>query len=84
VDEERPFGTMFETWSLNSRSRDHHYFGSIADWMRQRLAGLRPGAPGYKVLVKPAIPEGLASAEATMDTIAGPRRAQAGRSRMAS
>lgn len=64
--------TMFETWSLNSRSRDHHYFGSIADWMRQRLAGLRPGAPGYKVvLVKPAIPDGLANAEAAMDTVHG-------------
>lgn len=64
--------TMFETWSLNSRSRDHHYFASIADWMRQRLAGLRPGAPGYKVvLIKPAIPDGLASAEAAMDTIHG-------------
>ena len=64
--------TMFETWSLNSRSRDHHYFASIADWMRQRLAGLRPGAPGYKVvLVKPAIPDGLASAEAAMDTVHG-------------
>ena len=37
-------GSMFESWSLDSRSRDHHYFGSIADWMRQRLAGLRPGA----------------------------------------
>jgi alpha-L-rhamnosidase len=64
--------TMFESWSLESRSRDHHYFGSIADWMRQRLAGLRPGAPGYKtVLVKPAIPAGLASAEAVMETIHG-------------
>jgi alpha-L-rhamnosidase len=64
--------TMFETWSLDSRSRDHHYFASIADWMRQRLAGLRPGAPGYKtVLVKPAIPTGLASAEAELDTVQG-------------
>lgn len=64
--------TMFESWSLESRSRDHHYFASIADWMRQRLAGLRPGAPGYKtVLVKPAIPAGLASAEAVMATIHG-------------
>lgn len=64
--------TMFESWGLGSRSRDHHYFASIGDWMRQRLAGLRPGAPGYKiVLVKPAIPEGLASAGATMDTIQG-------------
>ncbi len=64
--------TMFESWSLESRSRDHHYFASIADWMRQRLAGLRPGAPGYKtVLVKPAIPTGLASAEAVMETVHG-------------
>ncbi|MCA0209677.1 MAG: glycoside hydrolase family 78 protein [Proteobacteria bacterium] len=64
--------TMFETWSLNSRSRDHHYFASISDWMRQRLAGLRPGAPGYKVVqVKPAIPDGLASAEAAMETVHG-------------
>ena len=63
---------MFETWSLNSRSRDHHYFASISDWMRQRLAGLRPGAPGYKVVqVKPAIPDGLASAQAAMDTVHG-------------
>ncbi|MCW4461997.1 glycoside hydrolase family 78 protein [Sphingomonas sp. BT-65] len=64
--------TMFESWSLESRSRDHHYFASIADWMRQRLAGLRPGAPGYRtVLVKPAIPAGLAHAEAVMETIHG-------------
>lgn len=64
--------TMFETWSLNSRSRDHHYFASIADWMRQRLAGLRPGSPGYKVvLIKPAIPDALASAEAAMETVYG-------------
>ena len=64
--------TMFETWGLGSRSQDHHYFASIGDWMRQRLAGLRPGAPGYKtVLVKPAIPDGLASAEAVMETIHG-------------
>ena len=63
---------MFESWSLDSRSRDHHYFGSIADWMRQRLAGLRPGEPGYSVvLVRPEIPAGLASAAATMETIRG-------------
>jgi alpha-L-rhamnosidase len=64
--------TMFESWSLESRSRDHHYFGSIADWMRQRLAGLRPGQPGYTtILVRPEIPSGLASASATMETMRG-------------
>jgi len=62
-------GSMFERWDLQSRSRDHHYFASISDWMRQRLAGLRPGEPGYKtVLIKPDIPEGLAWASATMET----------------
>jgi len=65
-------GSMFESWSLESRSRDHHYFGSIADWMRQRLAGLRPGQPGYAtILIRPEIPAGLASASATMETIRG-------------
>lgn len=65
-------GTMFESWGLGSRSQDHHYFASIGDWMRQRLAGLRPGAPGYKiVLVKPAIPDALVSAEAVMETVHG-------------
>ncbi len=68
--------TMFESWGLNARSRDHHYFGSIADWMRQRLAGLRPGAPGYRiVLVRPEIPQGLASAAATMATPQGEAKA---------
>lgn len=65
-------GSMFESWGLDSRSRDHHYFGSIADWMRQRLAGLRPGQPGYAtILVRPEIPAGLASASATMETVRG-------------
>jgi len=69
-------GTLFESWGLNARSRDHHYFGSIADWMRQRLAGLRPGAPGYRqVLVRPEIPQGLASAAATMATPQGEAKA---------
>jgi len=61
--------TLFESWGLNARSRDHHYFASISDWMRQRLAGLRPGAPGYRVVVvRPDIPPGLAWASATMAT----------------
>lgn len=64
--------TMFESWSLESRSRDHHYFSSIGDWMRTRLAGLRPGAPGYKqVLVRPEIPDGLEWAEASLRTVHG-------------
>lgn len=65
--------TLFERWELNSRSRDHHYFASISDWMRQRLAGLRAAEPGYRVvLVKPEIPAGLARASASFETPYGP------------
>lgn len=61
--------TMFERWDLGSRSRDHHYFASILDWMRQRLGGLRPGAPGYRVVqVKPEIPAGLTHATTSFQT----------------
>lgn len=64
--------TMFETWSLNSRSRDHHYFASVSDWLHQGLAGLRPGAPGYStVLIRPAAPRGLEHAAASMETPRG-------------
>lgn len=64
--------TLFESWSLESRSRDHHYFSSIGDWMRTRLAGLRPGGPGYKrVLVRPEIPDGLEWAQASLRTVHG-------------
>ncbi|WP_296615787.1 alpha-L-rhamnosidase [Sphingomonas sp.] len=67
--------TLFESWGLNARSRDHHYFASISDWMRQRLAGLRPGSPGYRrVIVRPAIPQGLAWSSATMATAQGEAR----------
>ena len=67
--------TLFESWGLNARSRDHHYFASISDWFRQRLGGLRPGAPGYRiVLVRPTIPKGLDWAEATMETPQGKAR----------
>jgi alpha-L-rhamnosidase len=67
--------TLFEAWGLDARSRDHHYFASISDWFRQRLGGLRPGAPGYRVvLVRPTIPKGLDWAEATMETPQGKAR----------
>lgn len=69
---ENGHSTMFETWSLASRSRDHHYFGSVSDWLHQGLAGLRPGAPGYaKVIVKPAVPAGLDRASSSMETVRG-------------
>ena len=61
--------TMFERWDLGSRSRDHHYFSSISDWMRQRIGGLRAAEPGYRIVrVKPEAPFGLAHASASFET----------------
>ncbi len=66
--------TMFEGWSLDSRSHDHHYWSLISSWFFQSLAGLRPGpdGPGYKtVMVKPAVPKGLQRASGTLATLRG-------------
>ncbi len=56
--------TMWERWdamlpdgSLNSDSMtsfSHYVFGSVADWMHRRIAGVAPLEPGYaKVLISP-------------------------------
>jgi alpha-L-rhamnosidase len=68
--------TMFEGWSLNARSYDHHYWSVVSSWFFQSLAGIRPGAGpdqvGYKTLVvKPTVPKGLARASATLATLRG-------------
>ncbi len=64
--------TMFEGWSLSSRSYDHHYFGSISSWFYEGLAGIRPGGPGYRsVLIKPHVPAGLDRAAGAIDTLRG-------------
>jgi alpha-L-rhamnosidase len=64
--------TMFEGWSLNSRSYDHHYFGSISSWFFESLAGIRPDAPGYSsVVIQPHVPAGLDHASASIRTVRG-------------
>ncbi|UCH62013.1 MAG: family 78 glycoside hydrolase catalytic domain [Fidelibacterota bacterium] len=64
--------TMLEGWSLNSRSYDHHYFGSISSWFYQSLAGIRPGEAGYKTLIiKPCVPAGLEQVCGSINTVRG-------------
>jgi alpha-L-rhamnosidase len=64
--------TMFEGWSLSSRSYDHHYFGSISSWFYEGLAGIRRGAPGYRsVIVRPHVPAGLERADGSIETVRG-------------
>jgi alpha-L-rhamnosidase len=54
-------------------SFNHYAFGSVADWMHRRLAGLAPVEPGYrKVRIAPLTPDGLDWCEASYDSAYGP------------
>jgi alpha-L-rhamnosidase len=64
--------TLAEYWEPTSRSRNHHMFGSVVQWMYESLAGLRPLAPGYALIeVRPIVPPGLDSVSATIATVRG-------------
>jgi alpha-L-rhamnosidase len=64
--------TMLEGWSLQSRSYDHHYWGSISSWFYQGLAGIRSAEPGYRsIVIRPVTPAGLEWARGSVDTIVG-------------
>jgi len=47
-------------------SFNHYAFGSVADWMHQKIGGLAPGEPGWKtVVVAPEPGGGITRANAT-------------------
>jgi hypothetical protein len=63
--------TLWESWNGtgNIDSLNHVMFGDISAWFMEYLAGIRPGAPGYKtVIIKPEIVGGLAWAQATHES----------------
>jgi alpha-L-rhamnosidase len=46
-------------------SFNHYALGAVADWLHRAVAGLAPGAPGYReIVVRPIPHEGLTSASA--------------------
>lgn len=60
---------LYEHWRLDTRSRDHHMFGSIVDWFYRHLAGITPADPGFEtVQIAPSVPAELPWAEATVET----------------
>jgi alpha-L-rhamnosidase len=64
--------SLFEYWGLESRSRNHHMFGSIAEWFYADLVGVRPAEPGYETVeIRPQPPADLESASASVDTVRG-------------
>ncbi|HTI97505.1 MAG TPA: family 78 glycoside hydrolase catalytic domain [Dongiaceae bacterium] len=63
--------TLWETWSGagSQDSLNHVMFGDISAWFMEYLAGIRPGAPGYKtILIKPEMVNGLDWAQGTHDS----------------
>ncbi len=54
-------------------SFNHYAFGAVGDFLHRRVAGLAPGAPGYRTLdVRPLVGGGLTAASASHVTAWGP------------
>jgi alpha-L-rhamnosidase len=64
--------SLGEFWEDTSRSRSHHFFGSIVQSFYEDLAGMRPLEPGYgRIAFKPALPAGLDHVSAAYDSVRG-------------
>ena len=64
--------SLGEYWEETSRSRNHHFFGTIVQWFYEDLVGFQPLEPGYRTIeYKPEIPRGLAYAAAAYDSVRG-------------
>ena len=47
--------TMWEMWDAGTRSRNHYFKGTVAQWLYEHVAGLRPGDAGYRTFtVRPS------------------------------
>ena len=67
------FTALGEQWPANTRSRNHHFFGSIVQWFYEDLAGIRPLAPGFSAIeFRPEIPTaGLDGVSASYESVRG-------------
>ncbi len=66
--------TMWEHWSLESRSLGHYFLGTVDDWFYHYAAGIRPSVDeGFEqVTIEPATTEQMDHARATVETPYGP------------
>jgi alpha-L-rhamnosidase len=69
---ERGQTALQEHWEDDTRSLNHHMFGSIGHWLYADLAGLAPAEPGWAtVRVRPHVPAQLDHARASTETARG-------------
>ena len=60
----------FDTSGMNSLN--HYAYGSIGSWLYEKVAGIRPAAPGYKkILLQPTLTRGMTEVEAAYESIYG-------------
>jgi alpha-L-rhamnosidase len=70
--EELGWTALGEHWEADTRSRNHHFFGTPVQWMYEELAGIKPIEPGYKKIeFKPYIPEELERISVTYESMMG-------------
>ena len=64
--------SMYESWELDSRSRNHHMYGTVDSWFYEYICGIKPLAPGFsKAAIRPYYPAGLSHASASYHTNLG-------------
>jgi alpha-L-rhamnosidase len=60
----------FQTISMNSFN--HYAFGSVGEYLYRQVAGIDTDGPGFrKIIIRPAIAEGLTNAQAAYESPAG-------------
>jgi alpha-L-rhamnosidase len=67
------FTSLGEHWPADTRSRNHHMYGSIGQWLYEDLAGMRPLDPGYaRIEFRPEVPStGVDSVSASHESVRG-------------
>ena len=74
--------TIWERWNSilengdfdqsGMNSLNHYAYGSIGSWLYEKVAGVRPLAPGYrKILIQPTLTKGMTEVEASYETVYG-------------
>ncbi|WP_020387701.1 family 78 glycoside hydrolase catalytic domain [Kribbella catacumbae] len=64
--------TMWEMWETDTRSRNHYFQGTVAQWLLENVAGLRNLERGWeRILVRPDARSQVASASLRTDTVRG-------------
>ena len=70
---EQGWTSLGETWEESARSRNHHMYGTVVQWLYEDVAGYRPVEPGFETIeFRPHLPStGLDWVKASTRTVSG-------------